>query len=47
MISEEDRERYDTDQIDFTPNPELGELAQELLAVIEELHDDHRSDSNR
>lgn len=47
VISEEDRERYNADQIDFAPNPELGELAQELRSLIEELYEDHRRDSNQ
>ena len=47
LISEEDRDRYKVEKIDFAPNPELGQLAQELRALIEELLQDHRRDSNR
>jgi hypothetical protein len=46
-VSGEDRERYGVEQIDFAPNPELGEIAQELRALIHELDEDHRGDSNR
>lgn len=43
----EDRERYDMRHIDFAPDPELGEIAQELRLLIEELIDDHHHNSNR
>lgn len=43
IISEEDRRRYEIDHIDFSPSPELGEIANELHALIEELHNDHNS----
>ncbi len=46
-VSSEDRERYDVDHIDFAPSPELGDIAQELRALIDELNEDHRRDSNR
>jgi hypothetical protein len=46
-VSGEDQERYSVEQIDFAPNPELGEIARELRALIDELYEDHREDSNR
>ena len=46
-LAGEDRERYDMQHIDFTPDPVLGEIALELRSLIEELHDDHRRNSNQ
>jgi hypothetical protein len=43
----EDRERYDMQYIDFAPDSELGEIAQELRSLIEELSDYYRRNSNR
>lgn len=47
IVSEEDRERYDVDHIDFTPSAELGEIARELQILIEELNEDYRRNSNQ
>jgi len=46
-VSGEDRQRYDVEHIDFTPNPELGEIAQEFRALIDELNEDHQRNSNQ
>jgi len=43
----EDRERYDMHHIDFAPDPVLGEIAQELRSLIDDLYDDHDRNSNR
>jgi len=44
-VSNDDRQRYDVEHIDFTPSPELGYIAKELRALIEELDEDHRRNS--
>jgi hypothetical protein len=46
-VSEQDRELYDIDHFDLAPNPELGQIAQELQLLIAELQEDHGKDSNR
>ncbi len=46
-VSSEDQERYGIDaEIEVTPTPEFGEIAQELQILINELNEDHRSKSN-
>jgi hypothetical protein len=47
IISDQDRERYNAREIYFAPDPELGELAEELRTLIGQLYEDHRSGSNR
>lgn len=47
VISDEDRERYDAKEIDFAPDPELGKVAEELRALIEELYEEHRRELNQ
>ena len=42
----EDRKRYETDHIDFAPDPQLDEIASELRALLEELYDDYHRGSD-
>ena len=46
-VSEQDRGRYNVDHIDLAPNPELGQVADDLRTLINELTEDHRSNRNR
>ena len=46
-LSSEDRERYHMEHIDLAPNPELGKIAGELHALIDELYKDHQTEGNR
>jgi hypothetical protein len=41
-VSDEDRGRYNVDYIDFTPDPQLGEIALQFRALIDELDEDYR-----
>lgn len=46
-ISDEDRERYAVERIDFSPDRELGLVAEKLRILIEELHGEYRRHSDR
>lgn len=37
----QDRERFGVERVDFVPNPELGTIADDLRALINDLIEDH------
>jgi len=47
VMSDEDRKRYDLEYIEFVPNPQFGEIAQELRALINELREDHQMNDEK
>jgi len=42
MLSDEDRERYGEDVLNFTPDPNLDVMADELRSLIHDLGQNHR-----
>ena len=45
-VAEEDIPRFGTEVVDLSPNAEFGEIAQDLRGLIDELVEDHGSNSN-